>query len=280
LLFYRRRSDVPLGGPRFQQILQDFDNPPDALLADDVSESGEDQGLVANSSLRGSSSALTGVGAAHHHPNGSDGAETMTVNLSALENLPAYEAHDSNEGVPLINKNPEDAWNSLQASIEPHDDEGIDLGSGYNALSLSNVYHPGHAGWDFEPLGRNARGEQMISGTGSDVDEVASDVGQRNSSASEGSVAGRMQDLENAIAEDEEGVFVDQSPVPDLDEEGQAATIALQADLMENMQSLGRGVPIFQATTQFDVTADDERLEVEEPAAEIHLEDSDEIKMD
>jgi ubiquitin carboxyl-terminal hydrolase 4/11/15 len=104
LLFYRRRSDVPLGGPRFQQILQDFDNPPDAP-ADDVSESGEDQGLAANSSLRGSSSALTGVGAAHHPPNGLDGAATMTVNLSALENLPAYEAHDSNEeGVPLIDK--------------------------------------------------------------------------------------------------------------------------------------------------------------------------------
>jgi ubiquitin carboxyl-terminal hydrolase 4/11/15 len=121
----------------------------------------------------------------------------------------------------------------------------------------------------------------MISGTGSDVDEVASDVGQHNSSASEGSVAGRIQDFENAIPEDEEGAFVDQSPVPDLDEEGQAATIALQADLLDNMQNIGRGVPIFQPTTQFDVIADDARPDVDEqPTAEIHLEESDEIKMD
>jgi ubiquitin carboxyl-terminal hydrolase 4/11/15 len=291
LLFYRRRSDVPLGGPRFQQILQDFDNPPDAL-ADDVSESGEDQGLVANSSLRGSSSALTGVGAAHHHPNGSaDGAETMTINLSALENLPAYEAHDSNEeGAPLIDKNAEhvfdallsqnrgQGYDSLHASIEPHDDEAIDLGNGYNTIPVSNVFNQGSQQWNFANLGHNSRGEQMISGTGSDAGEVASDVVQHNSSASESSLQDRLQDFANAAPEDE---FVDQSlPVPDLDEEGQAATIALQADLMENMQSIGRGMPIYQATTQFNVPAETERLEVEEPAAEIHLEESDDLKMD
>jgi ubiquitin carboxyl-terminal hydrolase 4/11/15 len=285
LLFYRRRSDVPLGGPRFQQILSDFDNPPDAL-ADDISESGEDQGLVANSSLRGSSSALTGVGAAHHHPNGSaDGAETRTINPSALENLPAYEAHDSSEeGAPLIDKNAANLFdsllanNKLHASIEDHEDEAIDLGGVYDSIPVANVFNPANTQWSFANLGQNARGEQMISGTGSDADEVASDVVQHNSSASEGSLQDRMQDFTHAAPDDD---FVDQSlPVPDLDEEGQAATIALQADLMENMQNIGRGVPIYQATTQFDVPLEDNLLEVEEPAAEIHLEASDEIKMD
>jgi ubiquitin carboxyl-terminal hydrolase 4/11/15 len=205
----------------------------------------------------------------------------MTVNPSALENLPAYEPHDSNEeGVPLINKAVANAWDSLQTSIEPQDDEAIDLGAGYNAVNISTFYNADNAAWDFAALGRNTRGDQMISGTGSDVDDGASDVVEHDSSASEASVAGRIQDLRDAIPEDEEGTFVDQSPVPDLDEEGQAATIALQADLLENMQSIGRGVPIFQATTQFDVTADDERLEVEEPAAEIHLDDVDDIKLD
>ena len=118
----------------------------------------------------------------------------------------------------------------------------------------------------------------MISGTGSDADEVASDVGQHNSSASEGSLNGRLKDFVNAVPEDDDGPFIDESLVPDLDEEGQAANIALQADLMESMQRTGSGVPVFQATPQFEV---DERLEVEEPAAEIHLDDNDEdLKMD
>ena len=270
MLFYRRRSDIPLGGPRFQQILQEYDNPPDAP-ADDISESGEDQGLVANSSLRGSSSALTGVGAAHHPPNGLDGAATMTINPSALENLPAYEAHDSNDdGAPLLSHKGAAVWDSVKTSIETPD-EGIEMDI---YPSLTNVYPA--PGWSFANLGQNSRGDQMISGTGSDADEVASDVGQHNSSASESSLQGRLQDFNNATAEDDDGPFIDESLVPDLDEEAQAANIALQADLMESMQRTGSGVPIFQATPQFEV---DERLEVEEPAAEIHLDEED-LKMD
>ena len=267
LLFYRRRSDVPLGGPRFQQILQDFDNPPDTP-ADDISESGEDQGLVANSSLRGSSSALTGVGAAHHPPNGLDGAATMTVNPSVLD-LPPYEAHDSNDdGVPLLDKDGDMPWEgSVQRSIEPAD-EGIEM--------EDNHYNPLNQMWNFANLGTNSRGDQMISGTGSDAEDAASDVVQNNSSADASDVAERMQDFADADPVDEDGNFINQSPVPDLDEEGQAANIALQADLMENMHRAGN-LPIFQAT-QFEV---DERLDVEEPATEIHLDnDSEDLKMD
>lgn len=212
-----------------------------------------------------------------------DGAETMTINPSALENLPHYEAHDSKEeSAPLIDNHGEHAFNSLlsnnrlHASIEPPDDEAIDLGNGYNTIPANNVFHPGNTQWNFANLGHNARGEQMISGTGSDAEEVASDIVQHNSSASEGSLQDRLQDFANAAPEDD---FVDQSLVPDLDEDGEAATIALQADLLENMQKIGRA-PIYRATTQFLVPAETERLEVEEPAAEIHLEDSDDIKID
>ncbi|KAN0095576.1 UCH domain containing protein [Hyaloscypha variabilis] len=280
LLFYRRRSDVPLGGPRFQQIFHDYENPPDAP-ADDISESGEDQGLVAHTSLRGSSSALTGVGAAHHIQNGSDGEETMTVNPSALENLPAYEAHDSNrESDALNNPGAVMLWDSmgahndsLQQSIE-HPDEGIEMSDNtYN--SIGNVY--GQSNWTFANLGLNGRGDHMVSGTGSDADEAASDIGQHNSSAGSNLIAERMHDFAEAQAEDEEGNFINQSPVPDLDEEGQAANIALTADLFEDMHRTGR-VPIYQATPQFEV---EDRLEVEEPeATEIHLDDNEDLKMD
>lgn len=274
LLFYRRRSDVPLGGPRFQQIFRDFDNPAERS-EDDASESGEDQGLVGNSSLRGSSSALTGVGAAHHQPNrGSpDGEGTKTINPSALEKLPAYEAHEEEEDAAplLVGDAIMNDGIGLHASIE---DEGIDMAMGYNDLNYSSRAGLISHAWNFRSLdaiGSNSRGDHMISGTGSDA---ASDVVQHDSSASEGSIQGRLDDFNHSIAEDDGIPFVDQSPVPDLDEDGQASAIALQADLLETMQ---RGEYPRQ---EFEVTADDERFEVEAPAVEIHVKDSEDLKMD
>ncbi|KUJ19216.1 UCH-domain-containing protein [Mollisia scopiformis] len=282
LLFYRRRSDVPLGGPRFQQITRDFENPGERS-EDDASESGEGQGLVGNSSLRGSPSALTGVGAARHQPNrGSpDGEGTMTINPSALEKLPAYETHeelleyedDDADLKPLLYGDHAPPPSTLRPSIE---DEGIDMSMGYNDLNFSNKQGilTQQGDWTFASLndiGSNSRGEHMVSGTGSDI---ASDDVQHDSSASETSLRERYAEFGNTIAEDDGAPFVDQSPVPDLDEMGQASAIALQADLLDNMN---RGVYPGQ---EFEVTAEDERFEVEEPAVEIHVKDNEDLKMD
>lgn len=62
LLFYRRRSSVPLGGPRFQKICEEFDR---GLDDTDGAGSGDDQ-EVGGSSLNGSSTAgKNGAGAIH-----------------------------------------------------------------------------------------------------------------------------------------------------------------------------------------------------------------------
>jgi ubiquitin carboxyl-terminal hydrolase 4/11/15 len=268
LLFYRRRSDSSLGGPQMQQIVRDYDSQRERS-GDESSESGEGQGLVANSSLRGSPSALTGVGAARRQPNlGSmDGEATMTINPSDLEKLPAYEAHEEEDGAsPVLLRNATiNDGHGLQNSIE---DEGIDMDPNYNGPMLPQQ------SWTFGSLGEinaNSRGSHMVSGTASDV---ASDDVQHNSSASEGSLRGRIEDFDNSIAEEEDNrPFIDQSPVPDLDEFGQANAIALQADLYETLQ---RGEYPGQ---EFEVT--DERFEVEEPAAvEIHVKDNDDMRLD
>jgi ubiquitin carboxyl-terminal hydrolase 4/11 len=59
LLFYRRRSDEPLGGPRFQSIIEDYEakNGDEEVMAD----SGEGQRLGQGSSQLGSPSALIGA---------------------------------------------------------------------------------------------------------------------------------------------------------------------------------------------------------------------------
>ncbi|TVY17333.1 putative ubiquitin carboxyl-terminal hydrolase 12, partial [Lachnellula arida] len=273
LLFYRRRSEVPLGGTKIQQIVQDFDNPPESG-EDDITESGEEQGPV-GSTFRGSSGPLTGVGATHRRPNpGSASTDRTTVNPSALEYLPAYEDHERNDedAAPLLVS---DAVmnDGLQESIED-EDEGVDMGdTGFNYTNIgpydqlgSDLHSelPGGLGqaWNFGNLPGNSRGNQIISGTGSDMDDAASDVVQNNSSASAGSVQGRMEDFSSAVPDED---FVDQSPVPDIDEAAQLGAIDLHRDLLAHHAKND-----FPA--DFDFRAD-ETDEVEEPATEIHVEE-------
>lgn len=265
-MFYRRRSDVPLGGPRFKQILQDFDNPPEQPIPseDEVSESGEDQGLVGNSSLRGSSSPLTGAGAVRHQQNlGLGRAIGPAVNPALLESLPDYQAHELDGDAAPMSADDVNMNDGLHASIE--EDEGIDMemntDSGFQSYPNYNPLYNNN-NWSFnnlelDSLGANSRGN-MPSGTGSD-DGLASDIVEDNSSASAESREGRLADFDNAIAEGEDhGEYLDAAlEVPDMDDEQQAAVASLQMDILDS-----RFIP-----------------EVEEPAAEIHLDDKDEIKL-
>ena len=195
----------------------------------------------------------------------------MTVNPSALENLPAYEAHEKNDedAAPLLVS---DAVmnDGLQESIED-EDEGVDMGDtgfNYSNIGYDNLNQQGPASylnpsWDWGNLPGNSRGDQIVSGTGSDMDDAASDVVQNNSSASEGSIQGRMDDFNNAIPDED---FVDQSPVPDIDEAAQLGAMDLHRDLLES--HVKNDFP----PTNFDFRAD-EADEFEEPATEIHVEE-------
>ncbi|KAI6351222.1 hypothetical protein MCOR25_010065 [Pyricularia grisea] len=92
LLFYRRRSEIPLGGPRFARIFDTYESNMENS-DEDNSDSGEGQRLGTGSSLRGSSSAL--IGAEATHLPGSRGlAGPSAPLLSAAEEdetLPTYE---------------------------------------------------------------------------------------------------------------------------------------------------------------------------------------------
>jgi len=195
----------------------------------------------------------------------------MTIDSLGLEKLPDYESHLDNDedSTPLLLG--DSAMNdNLRESIE---DEGIDMSMGYNSINYENLSSLPQAtgiggNWTFDAINANSR--QLISGTGSDA---ASDMVENQSSASQASLEQRIEDFDETEAVDDDGnPFVEPSPVPDMDEDGQVAAIALRADLLESQ--------MHYPGTQFDVTADDEQLEVEEPATEIHLEDHDELKLD
>ena len=281
-----------LGGPRFLEILSQNEKTEASEAEDDDAEaeadSGEGHGLDANFSLRGSSRALTEVGAALHQTGGGSGIETgqKTVNPHDLEALPAYQAHENEEdGAPLIQSDAEmNDGLGIHQSVE--DDEGIDMSMGYNTMSLNNQgsvgFSPINQGlapaWSWGNLDNSSNGDRQhnrISGTGSEIDlnensfdPDGSDIVQHNSSASTGSIQGRLDDFDNAIPIDDDGlVFEDPSPVPDIDDENQVDVLALQREVF------GAHRP-----PQFQVDAV-ENEEIDEPAAEIHLGPSDELKM-
>ncbi|KAL8873157.1 MAG: hypothetical protein Q9174_001326 [Haloplaca sp. 1 TL-2023] len=104
LLFYRRRSDKPLGGPFFESIMnggEESDPTSDATFSP-----GEGKRLD-GSSRNGSSSALHGVGVAHQAGGGGD--ETTAMRTGVDDDLPSYgaqapalESMDLDEGVADI----------------------------------------------------------------------------------------------------------------------------------------------------------------------------------
>ena len=157
LLFYRRRSAAPLGGPRFQSIIDKFDNASSGDDDDDddeASEPGEGQRLDIGSSRLGLSSALKGAEATRHLgglglASGTDHVQDAP-DVDVEELPPPYQA-PSDAGTDNIEldddfKQPlsgyldfgKDKDTSIRASVE---DEGIG-GMGTRAL-----WDTPHWGW-------------------------------------------------------------------------------------------------------------------------------------
>jgi ubiquitin carboxyl-terminal hydrolase 4/11/15 len=162
LLFYRRRSEVPLGGPRFQEIFDRFNN--QAGPDDTMSESGEGQRLGQGSSRRGSPSASTGAGPALPRESrgwdrrGGGGGDDET-DMGAWSNQDTL--HNSIEG--------------------DGEDEGIGL-SEYDAAGLAGMTSViGPSNWSFDNLNSKPGSEVADD----DVD-IASDVAQNDGSSVNG----------------------------------------------------------------------------------------------
>lgn len=114
LLFYRRRSDGPLGGPRFKEIFDKFDKGGEDDEEGDTS-SGDDQRLAGGSSLTGSSRLGTGAEATLPRGNRGLASSTMaTVSRETEDELPPYEGSSS------TNVGSENIQNSIE-------DEGIGM---------------------------------------------------------------------------------------------------------------------------------------------------------
>ncbi|KAI0840444.1 UCH-domain-containing protein [Hypoxylon sp. FL0890] len=254
LLFYRRRSEVPLGGPRFQQILDKFvdHDSSDSELPD----SGEGQRLDEGFSQNGSSSALQGAGAIRPREKAGD-SSTMDDVLSSSDN----EWED-----PGDIKTIDDVLNTkipghIQQSIE--DDEAIDLTedatqpAGFQPLTNSNS-------WNFDNIiGNDAASLENVP-AGSPFDSgAASDEAQHDSSGDERVLSPHNTDFEL----DYPGMAHYELPAqPDMPSPPEYSEVTRE-DIWG------------QKGTVHNVPPGGEAEEQSEDAAEIHLDENDKIKL-
>jgi len=294
LLFYRRRSETPLGGPRFKEIIDRYNNPPEP--SEDDNESGEDQRLVADSSLRGSSSALTGVGVAHQAIGGSGGVvmtrsvnplvsggvalqNQTTINPADLDKLPSYEAVlGDDEAAPLMAGDA--VMNDGLEVSGGLEDEGIDMNTDYSNFNSSrNPSGLMASTWTFSNLRHLDTASSTManpSDRNSDIDpdeiDNRSDLVQKHSSASEGSLEKQPEDFDNAETDEE---WRSPTPIPDVSEQDQIAIMDLHGDLLA--QGSRKRFGDMEVEMEVKVPLDDD---VEEETAEIHVEEGEGLKID
>ncbi|KAH6653990.1 hypothetical protein BKA67DRAFT_592328 [Truncatella angustata] len=137
LLFYRRRSDVPLGGPILQECVEVYDNPD---YDENIADAGEGRRLDEGSSPTGSSSAFQEQGpeATHHRQQGARGASSD----DGMAHLTSATYSEGNQ--------------TLRRSIE--EDEGIDMTEN-PTHTATNAYQQT---WDFNML----TAQNMAQGNG------------------------------------------------------------------------------------------------------------------
>ncbi|KAL7627005.1 hypothetical protein AAE478_003781 [Parahypoxylon ruwenzoriense] len=181
LLFYRRRSQVPLGGPRFRPILEKFAD--HGSSEDEFPDSGEGERLGEGFSQNGSSSASQEAGTTYQQGK-AGGNSTMDFVLNRAGNDWGLGEIRTVDDVLLANTS-----QGVHRSIE--EDEGIDLtqdttrSAGFNPLTGNS--------WNFE----NIMGEGADLEQDSPLDSgAATDEAQHDSSGDERVLSPRNMDLE------------------------------------------------------------------------------------
>lgn len=151
MLFYRRRSNGPLGGPNLHRVLQRFvedDND------DEMSGLGEGQRLGEGFSQTGSSSTLQGAGVSHLAEN--RGGTSNTSSYLPYADTAADDKED--DDIPLL------ASSRFQSGQTIDDDEGIELeDSKPNAQPFATL-----TTWNFENISSAVAGSPFDSGAASD----------------------------------------------------------------------------------------------------------------
>ena len=217
LLFYRRRSSAPLGGPFFERLLPGTDNesPESQPTSRAPSPAGEGQRLD-DSSRTGSSSALRGVVVAHQAGGGGlvDGTGVPKVRRGIddddpVDELPPYSVQDTLD--------PRNLQGPTLESMEIDEDEGIGGMDGVSTTMWRGPLQYENPTWAFGSNGR-APVQNSPRGSGEDADGPDEDLFADDSSTkvAKSSVS---DNLENRMADfnDDEGTTSGFLGTPDND---------------------------------------------------------------
>ncbi|TGJ84517.1 hypothetical protein E0Z10_g4221 [Xylaria hypoxylon] len=247
MLFYRRRSNVPLGGSRLHRILERFVDDDD----DEMSGLGEGQRLGEGFSQNGSSSALQGAGVSHLAENRGG----ISNSTSALHgpNMPAFIVDDrGDDDIPLL------ASSRFQSGQAIDEDEGIELeDSGPSAQPFTGL-----STWSFQNLENTTEDSPFGSG-------AASDEAQHDSSGDERALSPQddiesnfpgMSEYKLSHPEEDPPSYVNH-PTPDYRNQ------PLTSDTNRITHEVHEVIPNGEQEPQSD------------DATEIHLDDNDKIKV-
>ncbi|KAI1429243.1 hypothetical protein F5Y12DRAFT_727337 [Xylaria sp. FL1777] len=169
MLFYRRRSNVSLGGPRLQTILERFVDHDDG----EMSELGEGRRLGEGFSQNGSSSALQGAGVSRLAEN-----RGGTSNLGLRSNLSAYTVDDrGDDDIPLLSSSRFQSGNSVDddEAIELEDTEPSAQPFTLNTWSFKNIPNPAgdspfDSGAASDEAQHDSSGDERALSTQDDID--------------------------------------------------------------------------------------------------------------
>lgn len=250
LLFYRRRSDQPLGGPSFQKIIEEAYRQRDSPASSRTSSPAGDDQRLDTSSRGGSSSASQGVGAGRQEP--TDLASGVAGITQDEEELPAYSKLYPGTGVPAL---------TMTGTDNMDVDEGIDTSS------LDQVVGPfsENPGWGFDnqPVINPILTAPQAS-PGSSDEEIMDGVSDKAADGSSGNLSDRSDRMADFADDDDDDGTLGDSFSNTMDPH--SLSDSPFADMALGSDSDGLHV-------QAPAIRDDEDVEDEDgPVAEVHVE--------
>lgn len=242
MLFYRRQSNVPLGGPRLRTILERFTDEDD----DEMSGLGEGRRLGEGFSQNGSSSALQGAGVSHQAE--SYGGNSNTHSRSIISSYAEDDRGD--DDIPLL------ASSRFQSGHAIAEDEGIELEDSEQSAQPFTLNT-----WSFKNIPDNSADSPFGSG-------AASDEAQHDSSGDERALSPQ---------DDIDSNFPGMSEYK-LSQPGEDSSYVNYPTSAYMDQSSINGTNQIAHEVHEVVPNSEQELQSEE-ATEIHLDDDDKIKV-
>lgn len=253
LLFYRRRSDKPLGPPYLQKIVheayEEISKSPESSRAQSLAGEGRRLG---DFSRNGSSGALAGAEAAHPPRGHGLAGETVAKNENEAAVVSYNNDTEADGSFPPFDDDDEGV--GLNMDLKYNDGNSINDDTAIAPLHTQyNTRGPPIDEWDFsnaERYGERALSDDALS------DGTATDVAVPGSTAGDGLQDRMMTDFSNEDIEEQParqrppiGQMSDEKELPDLI--GDDGTVRLNSGMEED---------------------------VDDPVAEVHVDESDEIK--